>query len=341
MRGRVALRPGQERFYNPLPLYHMNHLAVTLTAAILTHNALVLTDRFSPQRWWSEVIETDATVVHYLGVIAALLMANATAPSDTAHRVRVGVGAGIEPDLHAACEARFGFPFVEVWGMTETGRVTSDAVEPRKVGSRAIGASFPGLELAIVDDADKPVPVGEPGELVVRSSAADPRHGFFSGYLKNEIATAEAWRNGWFHTGDIVRQDAAGTVYFIDRRKNIIRRAGENIAAAEVEAVLQAHDAVLQVGVLAVVDELREEEVMAAVVLQPGHAPNRDMAERLVAHARATLAYYKAPGWIVFLDRLPTTGTQKIQKGQIFPAGSDARQHPMAHDLRALKKRGT
>lgn len=337
--GLVALRQGGERFYNPLPLYHMNHLAVTLTAALLTGNALVLTDRFSPQRWWPEIIETRATIVHYLGVIAALLMANPPSHQDRAHTVRLGVGAGIEPELHAAIEQRFGFPFVEVWGMTETGRVTFNAIEPRQIETRAFGRGFPGLELAVVDEQDQFLPADMPGELVVRASAAKPRDGFFSGYLKNADATEAAWRGGWFHTGDVVRIDPEGMATFIDRRKNIIRRAGENIAAAEVEATLQVHPAVRQVAVLAVKDEVREEEVLAAIVLEAGNTPDRAQAEALVGHARETLAYYKVPGFIVFLDTLPMTGTQKIQKGQIFPAGTDPRMSQGAIDLRSLKKR--
>src|SRR5215471_12269031 len=103
--------------------------------------------------------------------------------------------------------------------------------------------------------------------MVIRHSEGTPRRGFFSGYLKNEQATAQAWRGGWFHTGDTVRQEKDGMLHFVDRKKNIIRRSGENIAAAEVEAVLQSHAMVKQVAVIAVPDELREEEVFACVVL--------------------------------------------------------------------------
>ena len=126
---------------------------------------------------------------------------------------------------------------------------------------------------------------------------------------------------------------------FVDRKKNIIRRSGENIAAAEVEAVLQAHEDVGQIAVLAVADELREEEVMACVVTMPGVSRDVAVAERLVRWCLNRLAYYKAPGWILFVDSLPTTGTQKVQKAQIFPAGTDARREPGAIDLRPLKKR--
>jgi crotonobetaine/carnitine-CoA ligase len=177
------------------------------------------------------------------------------------------------------------------------------------------------------------------GELIVRHTSAAPRHGFFSGYLKNEQATEEAWRGGWFHTGDVARQDASGMLFFVDRKKHIIRRAGENIAAAEVEAVLQAHGAVAQVAVVAAPDELREEEVLACIVPMPGIAPGAALADALFEHCNAKLAYFKVPGWFLFVDKLPTTGTQKVQKAQIFSPGEDPRQRPGIVDLRARKRR--
>ena len=128
-------------------------------------------------------------------------------------------------------------------------------------------------------------------------------------------------------------------LYFVDRKKNIIRRAGENIAAAEVEATLQAHEAVAQVAVLAVPDEIREEEVMACVVPAAGTTPDRALADRLFEWCMQRLAYFKAPGWLLFVPSLPTTGTQKVQKTQIFPRGEDPRARPGAIDLRERKKR--
>jgi acyl-CoA synthetase (AMP-forming)/AMP-acid ligase II len=338
--GLIQLRHGRERFYNPLPLYHMNHLALMATAAMLTGNALVLTERFSPTRWWPEVSATGATVIHYLGVVAPMLLNQPPGPADRAHNVRFGVGAGIEPQLHKAFEERFGFPMIEVWGMTETGRIMAAAQEPRMTETRAFGRPFPGFEARVVDADDREVPAGNDGELVVRHSAEAPRRGFFSGYLKNEAATEEAWRGGWFHTGDVVRREASGMLIFVDRKKHIIRRSGENIAAAEVEAVLQAHEAVAQVAVLPVADELREEEVLACIVPMPGIAAGTALAEALFEHCNARLAYFKAPGWVLFLDRLPTTGTQKVQKTQIFAPGEDPRIRTGVIDLRARKRRG-
>jgi crotonobetaine/carnitine-CoA ligase len=338
--GLIAFRHGRERFYNPLPLYHMNHLALMATAAMLTANALVLTERFSPARWWPEVSATGATIIHYLGVVAPMLLNQPPGPADRAHSVRFGVGAGIEPQLHKAFEERFGFPMIEVWGMTETGRIMADCHEPRMTDTRAFGRPFPGFEARVVDADDREVPPGTEGELVVRHRAEAPRRGFLSGYLKNEAAAEEAWRGGWFHTGDVVRQDASGMLFFVDRKRHIIRRSGENIAAAEVEAVLQSHASVAQVGVLPVADELREQEVLACVVPMPGVAAGPELAAALFEHCNARLAYFKAPGWVLFLDRLPTTGTQKVQKTQIFPAGEDPRKRAGIVDLRGRKRRG-
>jgi crotonobetaine/carnitine-CoA ligase len=223
--------------------------------------------------------------------------------------------------------------------MTETGRVFADHEEPRQVATRAFGRPRREFEGRVVDAADREVSRGTEGELVVRCAGADPRRGFFSGYLKNEAATEEAWRGGWFHTGDLVRQAEDGMFYFVDRMKNIIRRSGENIAAAEVEAVLAAHEAVAQVAVLAVPDELREEEVMACVVPMPGVVGDAALAGRLVDWCLDKLAYFKAPGWVLFLDRLPTTGTQKVQKTHIFPRGEDPRARAGCIDLRERKKK--
>jgi acyl-CoA synthetase (AMP-forming)/AMP-acid ligase II len=336
--GVPSFRRGEERIYNPLPLYHANAGVVSLMGALWTANCQVQPDRFHPQRWWQEVAQTRATIVHYLGVIAPLLLAQPSGEDERNHTIRFGIGAGIEPQLHAAFEQRFGFPMIELWGMTEMVRVLADCFEPRQVGTRAFGRAVPGVEVRVVDENDEDIADGQPGEMLVRHSAATPRRGCFSGYLKDETATQTAWRGGWFHTGDTVYRAADGMLHFVDRKKNIIRRSGENIAAAEIEAMLLSHPEVQQVAVLAVTDDLREEEVLACVVLK-GSASSAGAAERLFQHCYERMAYYKAPGWIHFLDSLPTTGTQKIQKHTIYPNGIDPRTAPGVVDLRARKKR--
>ena len=336
--GRLTLGEG-ERILNPLPFFHMNAQGVAATALFQLGGCLISPDRFHPQRWWQDVVATKATVIHYLGVVPPLLMNQPATPEERQHQVRFGMGAGVDPELHAPFEARFGFPLIEVWGMTETGRILADNHEPRKVDTRAFGRPLPGLEARVVDDADNDAAVGQEGELVVRHTAAEPRLYFFSGYLKNQAATEQAWRNGWYHTGDTVRQDDVGMLYFVDRKKHIIRRSGENIAAAEVEACLQAHDDVAQVAVLRVDDELREEEVLACVVAMPGRARDQAQARALFDWCFARLAYYKAPGWLLFVDQLPTTGTQKIRKTDIFDDHEDPRARPGIFDFRDLKRR--
>lgn len=337
--GKVDLRPGEDRLMNPLPLFHMNNQALCATAMMLTAGCLILPDRFHPKSWWHEVAATRANVIHYLGVMPPLLLNQPELPEERDHEVRFGFGAGIEPELHELFEKRFGFPLVEGWGMTETGRIYAAAVEPRQIHTRAFGRPRAGLEARVVDERDADVPRGTEGELLVRFAGPDPRKGFFSGYLKNEAATAEAWKGGWFRTGDVIRQADDGMLYFVDRKKNIIRRSGENIAAAEVEAVLQSDDRVAQVAVIAAPDELREEEVMACVVPMPGTPGGAALAEALMDVCLDRLAYFKAPGWFLFVESLPTTGTQKVQKTQIFPRGEDPRARAGAIDLRPRKRR--
>jgi acyl-CoA synthetase (AMP-forming)/AMP-acid ligase II len=340
--GLAALGEGTERIYNPLPLFHVNASVVSFPGALLTGNCQVQTDRFQPSRWWTEAKGSGATVVHYLGVIAQMLWAQPAGLQDRDHCVRFGFGAGVEPQLHAAFEQRFGFPLIELWGMTEMVRILTDNHAPRQVGTRAFGRARPGLEVRVADDAGVEV-VGEtPGEMLIRHSEATPRQDFFLGYLNDAEATEAAWRGGWFHTGDIVWRDASGMLHFVDRRKNIVRRSGENIAAAEVEALLLTHPWVEQVAVMGLPDEIREEEVLACVVLKPGLVPAGacdETARALFDFCYQHLAYYKAPGWLWFTKEIPTTATQKIQKHSLFAPGTDPRQLPGMVDLRALKKR--
>ena len=305
---------------------------------MLTGNCQVLPERFSRTRWWREIRETDATIIHYLGAIVPVLLNQPPGPQDRDHQIKFGIGGGVEPTLHGVFEERFGFPLVEGWAMTESCRMLAAHEEPRHIDTRAMGRPQPGLEVRVVDDEDNDVAVGEPGEMLVRHSARTPRRGAFSGYLNQPEATEQAWRGGWFHTGDTVRQDESGMLYFVDRKKNIIRRSGENIAAAEVEACLQGADAVAQVAVLAVPDDIRDEEVMACVVLT-GTGPSEAAARQLFDHAYAQLAYYKAPGWIALVDELPVTGTQKVLKHMIFKSGEDPLSRPNTFDFRDFKKR--
>ena len=337
--GSMRLHEGTDRIFNPLPLYHVNASIVSFFGAMAMGCCQIIPDRFHPSAWWHDVAASDASIVHYLGVVVSMLMKRAPEPAEREHRVRVGIGAGVEPTLHAEFEARFGFPLSEIWGMTEAVRILADCDEPRQVGTRAMGRPVRGLQVRVIDAADVDVRRGEPGEMVIRYDAQTPRKHAFSGYLNDPQATAAAWRGGWFHTGDTVTQDSDGMLHFVDRHKNIIRRAGENISAAEVEAVLLAHADVAQAAVLGVVDAVREQEVLACITLVPGAAAGAALARALTMHCLEQMAYYKAPGWILFVAELPTTGTQKIQKHRLFAENEDPCARDDVHDVRDLKRR--
>ena len=340
--GTASIQVGQDRLYNPLPLFHVNASILSFYCMMLTGGAQIQTDRFQPSRFWQEVQQSRATIFHYLGVVVPMLLSLEATSAERNHTVRFGLGAGAEPQLHKLFEDRYGVPLVEIWGMTEMVRPMCDSHEPRQVGTRAFGRARPGLDAVVLDEHGRVTPDGTPGELAVRHSATTPRKHFFSSYLDNAEATEEAWRGGWFHTGDVVYRSPDGMFHFMDRRKNIIRRSGENIAAAEVEALLLTHPLVHGAAVLAVPDDVREEEVLACVVLKKGLPDDRQaqlLARELFDFCHEQLAYYKTPGWLFFTPEIPTTGTQKIQKHRLFPDGADPRTQTGMHDLRALKKR--
>ncbi|UWR31715.1 AMP-binding protein (plasmid) [Sulfitobacter sp. W002] len=336
--GLCALSQDGERMITPLPIFHMNAMAYSFMAMVAVGGCLTALDRFHPRSWWASVRASGATCLHYLGVMPSMLMGADEDEADRDHALRFGFGAGVDPKLHAAFEARFGFPLVEAWAMTETGAgaVICANRAPRRVGESCLGAPEGGLDVRLVDDAGQDA---EQGELLVRRAGSDPRRGFFAGYFKNPQATDEAWQGGWFHTGDIVRRAPDGAMYFVDRKKNVIRRSGENIAAVEVESTLMRHPAVASAAVAAVPDAVRGDEVFACIVAKDSAADPAALAEEITQWCLTQLAYYKAPGFIAFVEALPLTATQKLQRAVLKTLAADLLADPATQDLRRLKKR--
>lgn len=315
--GYCRFEEGSDRLITPLPVSHMNALATSFMGVLETGSCLIQLDRFHPSSWWQSVADSGATIMHYLGVMPAMLLNAPEQPNDrTFHSVRFAFGAGCDPRHHQKFEQRFGIPLTEAWAMSETGAgawITASH-EPRHVGQRCFGRLPEGLEYRLVDEAGNQVGPGETGELLVRRSGDNPREYFFSGYLKDPKATEEAWKEGWFHTGDEVRVGEDGSFYFVDRRKNIIRRSGENIAAIEVESVLLRNPQVKGCVVCPVPDDIRGEEVAAMILASPGSEPEA-LAEQLFADCSQALAYYKAPGYFLFVDAIALTASEKVQRG--------------------------
>jgi acyl-coenzyme A synthetase/AMP-(fatty) acid ligase len=177
--------------------------------------------------------------------------------------------------------------------------------------------------------------VGESGELLVRAKGKRPRQNFFSGYFKDAGATEQGWQGGWWHTGDVVREGPDKSLYFVDRRKNVIRRSGENIAAVEVEAALLRSPDVDNCAVCAVPDDIRGDEVFAFVMPAQEHAD----AEKIFRHCAEHLTYFKTPGYIAFVDKLPLTASQKVSRGEVKKMAAARVADNACTDLRSLKKR--
>ena len=343
--GKLAtLHEGQDRMLTPLPLVHMNAMAYSAMAMLVTGGCLIALDRFHPQSWWNSVRDSRATVLHYLGVMPAILMKAPPSVRDREHGIRFGFGAGVDRALHDPFEARFGFPLLEAWAMTETGAgaVIIANQEPRHTGTNCFGSAESDVRVRIVDETGRDVADGVPGELLVCHAGDDPRDGFFAGYLKDEAATAAAWQDGWFHTGDLVRRESDGNMHFVDRKKNVIRRSGENISAVEVESVLAQHPMVKSVAVAAVPDAVRGDEVLACVVpvdMPADAGAMQQAAHDIVRWCLTQLAYYKAPGFVAFVDALPLTTTNKIQRGEMKTLAPTLPGTARCIDTCGLKKR--
>jgi acyl-coenzyme A synthetase/AMP-(fatty) acid ligase len=274
-------------------------------------------------------------------VMPAILLALPEALNERDHAVRYGTGANVEPKHHAPFEARFGFPLIEAWAMTETGSAIGIGAEeePRHVGTRCFGRVPATAELRLVDDAGDDVVAGQPGEMLVRRAGPNPRLGFFSGYLKDEKATEEGWAGGWWHTGDMARAGPDGCLHFVDRKKNVIRRSGENISALEVEEILRSCPDVQDVAVTAAYDEMRGDEVVACIVCAAGAGADAPAAARIVQWMLRRAAYYKAPGWVAFVAAVPTTATQKIDRAGLKQVAAGLLEEGRCFDTRALKRR--
>lgn len=340
--GYCSFQPGADRLVTPLPVTHMNALGCSLMAMLRTGGCLVQLDRFHPTSWWRTVRESRATCFHYLGVMPAMLLnAPAGEYDPVPGQLRFGFGAGVDPRHHANFEQRFGVPLIEAWAMTETGGaawITAN-VEPRHVGQRCFGRAPESLAWRIVNESGDDVAAGEPGELLVRRATGDPRFGFFHGYYKDPEATALAWADGWFHTGDIVRVGADGSFFFVDRLKNVIRRSGENIAAVEVESVLLQMPGVRACAVTAVADEIRGEEVFAFVINDPSLPADEAGARAIQQHCLDSLIYFKAPGYVTFIADLPQTASQKLARGKVKKLAGERIEAGLVFDLRHGKKR--
>lgn len=300
-----------DRFLINLPLFHVGGTVATF-AMLMRGASIAVVESFRASEFWDVVRRQGATIATLLGSMTPLLAAAPPSPEDPTSPLRIGFMIPLVQDA-AAFGKRFGCEIYTLFNMTEISTPIVSALYPTPIGT--CGRLRPGIEGRIVDQNDCEVTANTVGELVLR---ADVPWAFSDGYFDDPAATAKAWRNGWFHTGDAFRIDADGNFFFADRMKDAIRRRGENISSFEVEADVACHANVKECAVVAARDEIGEEEVLAVVVL-------RDKARydpvEMIEFFRSRMPHFMVPRYIRVVEDMPLTPTQKIQKNLLRDEG--------------------
>lgn len=299
--------------YTCMPLFHINAQIGSIVSALYAGAQAVLYERFRATTFWDEIRSSGATVFLGMGAVGNILMKNQSAPEDIDNRVRLAVIVPPPGDLEGF-ERRFGLRVIyETFGMTEGLIIPPRLYEPRRPG--CCGKPVDDYQVLIVDDDDLPLEPGQTGEIVMR-----PREPYtmMSSYYKMPEATFEAFRNLWFHTGDLGYFDEDGFLYYVGRKKDAIRRRGENISAFDIESVVNQHPEVLESAAVATPSELGEDEVRVVVVLKPGaHLAHED----LIRFCESRMAYFMIPRYVEFRDSLPKNPSQRIEKYKLRADG--------------------
>jgi carnitine-CoA ligase len=297
-----------DRLYVCLPLFHGNAWICSVMPALVADASVVLARRFSASTFWDDIRRYGVTQFNALGAMTNFLWTREPAPTDRDHKVRLVMVVPTPGQYFRAFEERFGIKFTSLYALSDCGVVTvlGPGAPPDKWASA--GRACDGVEIRIVDDDDLEVPRGTSGEIVVRTT--EPWK-FCQGYYNMPEATARTVRNLWFHTGDRGYMDAEGYVYFVDRKKDAIRRRGENISSFEVEQIILKHPSVVEAAAFPVKSEHTEDEVMVSVVLRK----NSGLTEaELIAHCVENMAYFMVPRYVEFVSEVPKTMTEKVEK---------------------------
>lgn len=303
--------------FNCLPLFHGNALLLTMLGALRTGGKAVFAESFSASTYGQTVQDSGATILSLLGSMFSILWNRPPSELDRAHQARIALTVPVPKEHFRDFEERFGLALTSLYGLTDIGMPVG-VPYPQRAQPGQTGFVHPHWTCQIVDESDCEVPDGTVGEMIFRPLRPNIMQ---LGYWREPEATLNAWRNLWFHTGDLLRRDADGSFTFIDRSKDAIRRSGENISSFEVELVLQDHPAVAEVAVYAVPSDLGEDEVMAAIVLEAG-AECEPAA--IVKYAKEYLPYFAVPRYVSVLDALPKTATAKVKKDALRATGVQA-----------------
>ncbi len=298
-----------DRHFVVLPLFHGNAQYYSTMSAMLRGASIVLMDRFSASHYFDKCIEYGGTVASLFAAPMRMILAQPQDPAHRENRLRVVIFAqNLTEQQLEEWQQRFDAPLAQIWGMTET--MGPPLMNPLHGERRnwTVGKSSGDYEIALVDEAGSPVAVGQEGEITVKG---EPGKTIMSGYFKNPAVTAETIRDGWLYTGDNAIQDEDGYYRFVDRKKDMIKRSGENVSAGEVENVVLQHPAVFECAVIGLPDELRDEAIVAVVVL---HSDEEVTESQLIEFCASKLASFRVPQRVVFEQSLPKTSVGKIQK---------------------------
>lgn len=294
----------EDRLLVALPLFHVGGTGLVVVA-LAYGGSIAVIDAFQVDAFWDVVDHNQVTFTVLLGAMATLIAKREPSPDDRKHALRSCLMVPLLEDAPSFAQ-RFDVDVYTVFNMTEISCPIISDLNPGPLGT--CGKVRDGVEVRIVDENDCEVAPGEIGELIVRT---DRPWAMNSGYYGNPEASAQAWRNGWFHTGDAFRVDPEGNYFFVDRMKDAIRRRGENISSFEVETEVSSHPAVLECAAVAVPSELGEDEVLVIIVPRPG--ADLDPAQ-LVEYLVPRMAHFMVPRYIRVIAELPKTPTQKVQK---------------------------
>ena len=299
--------------YSCLPLFHANASAMSALGAVLAEATYAMGKRFSLTTFWDEIRSYKATHTNVLGSIFPLLWRQPPKGDDAKNPLKVMNTAPLIPEFEEF-EKRFDLKLVTMFGTTETGIVI---VSPfgEKIKKGSCGKALKSYDVRIFDDYDVECGPGVTGEIVVRGR--EP-YSQMDCYYKMPEATVKAFKNLWYHTGDFGYKDEDGHFFFVDRKKDALRRRGENISSFEVEGVINSHPKVLESAVFAVPSELGEDDVKAAVVLKKGEKME---PEELISFCNERMAYFAIPRYLEFRDSLPKTPTARVEKYKLREEG--------------------
>ena len=332
-----TMATSEDRFFTCLPFYHANIQYYSTMGALASGATLVIADRFSASRFWDQVREAKATVVNFIGMMMPVLSKNDVSPSDSQNTVRLFYGSPSFPtEFLADFQKRFATNIIVGFGMTETCYGTIEVIgQERRSGSSGLARQHPDPrfinEIRISDqETGEAIGTGTVGEITIKNPATMP------GYWRNEEQTKFSLRDGWLYTGDLGWMDDDGFLYFVDRKKDIIRRRGENISSQEVEDVIKRHPDVLDCAVVAVPSDLGEDEVKAYIL--PRHGADLS-PEDVVYWCADNLAYFKVPRYLEMREDLPRTPSLRVRKDLLRQEKEDPTEGCFDREAAGIKLR--